>query len=224
MFIGHYAIALAAKNASPKTSLGTLFIATQLIDLLWPVLLLLGLEHVRIDPGNTAFTPLDFYNYPITHSLVGALGWAVLVGAIYFVTGKNRRGALVVGGLVFSHWLLDLLTHRPDLPLAPGSSTHLGLGLWNSVPGTIVVELGLFIAGIALYLRTTAARNRTGTIGFWLLMVILTGIWVANIFGPPPPDATTIAVAGNGMWLFVLLAYWIDRNRVLNTAGATHTT
>src|SRR3989339_132004 len=120
MFIGHYAVALAAKKGAPKVSLGTLFIAAQLVDLLWPLFLLLGLEHVRIDPGNTAFTPLDFYDYPITHSLVGAVGWSMLLGGVYYGFRRERKSAVVIGLVVFSHWILDLITHRPDLPLGLG--------------------------------------------------------------------------------------------------------
>lgn len=158
MFLGHYAAALAAKKISPRTSLGTFVLAAQFVDLLWPLLLLLGVEHVRIDPGNTAVTPLDFYDYPISHSLAGAVLWSAVLGLIYFLVRRSRRGAVVVGLCVASHWLLDFLTHRPDLPLAFGGEIRLGAGLWNSVTATIAVESGLFVAGIALYLDATRAK------------------------------------------------------------------
>jgi len=125
MFLGHFAVALAAKKAGPKVSLGTLFLSVNLVDLIWPLFLLLGLEHVRIDPGNTAVTPLDFFDYPITHSLLASVGWAVAAGVVYYIITKERRGMLIVGAAVLSHWILDALTHRPDLPLIPGGTTMI---------------------------------------------------------------------------------------------------
>lgn len=213
MFIGHFAVALAAKKAAPKTSLGTLFIGAQLVDLLWPLFLLAGLEHVRLDPGNTAVTPLDFYDYPISHSLLGTALWALLFGLLYFVIRKYRTGAIVAGLCVLSHWVLDYLTHRPDLPLTFRGEHRFGLGLWNSIPGTMIVELGLFIAGIAIYVRTTRKKDRIGSLAFWGLMGILLVIYLSNLFGPPPPDPAVIAIAGNGAWLFIFWAYWADKHR-----------
>lgn len=213
MFIGHYAAALAAKKAAPKVSLGILFLAAQLLDLLWPIFLLLGLEHVRIDPGNTAFTPLDFCDYPWTHSLIGALLWSALLGGIYFALRRQMRSAAIVSLVVFSHWILDLITHRPDLPLAFGSRTYFGLGLWNSVMGTVILESALYMSGIALYLRATTANDRIGKYGFWVLIALLASIYVANIFSPPPPDVSSIAVVANAAWLFVPWACWVDRHR-----------
>ncbi len=221
MFIGHYAVALAAKKAAPRTSLGTLFLAAQFVDLLWPVLLLLGLEHVRIDPGNTAVTPLDFYDYPITHSLAGAVLWSLLLGILYRVIRRDVRGAVVVGACVFSHWMLDFLTHRPDLPLWFTGSARVGAGLWNSVAGTFVVEGGMFAAGIAIYLRSTRRKDRTGLYAFWSLIAVLSAIYCGNLFGPPPPDPRTIAIAGNAAWLFVLWAYWADSHRTAEALSAT---
>lgn len=213
MFIGHFAVALAAKKAAPKTSLAALIAASQLVDLLWPLFLLLGWEHVRIDPGNTVVTPLDFYDYPFTHSLAGALGWSVLFGALYYYRTRIGRSAVVVALVVFSHWLLDLLTHRPDLPLLGNDSMMFGLGLWNSLAGTIIVEFGLFAAGAYLYLRTTRSTNRTGTVALWSLLIFLAVMHVGNLFGPPPPGTEMIAYAGHAMWLFVLWGWWIERNR-----------
>lgn len=222
MFIGHFAVALAAKKAAPKASLGTLIAASQLVDLLWPVFLLIGVEHVRIDPGNTAVTPLDFYNYPFTHSLFGAVGWSVLFGAAYYFRKKLPREAVVIALAVFSHWLLDLLTHRPDLPLIGNESMKFGLGLWDSVAGTIVAEFGLFAAGIYVYWTSTAAKNKTGNYALIALIVFLSIMHVGNLFGPPPPSVEMIAVAGNAMWLFVLWGWWIDRNRSARIQYTTH--
>ncbi len=214
MFIGHYAAALAAKKAAPKTSLGTLFLASQFIDLLWPLFLLFGIENVRIEPGNTAVTPLDFYNYPYSHSLLFVLIWAVLFGIVYFFIKKYRTGAIVLSLLVLSHWLLDLVVHKPDLPLAPGT-TGVGLGLWNSLPLTLIIEIGLFAAGLYLYLNTTSSKDKIGFYGFYSLMIFILAIYLMNLFGPPPPDVKMIAIAGNAGWLLVLWACWTDKHRTL---------
>ncbi len=213
MFIGHYAVALGAKRAAPGVSLGTLFLATQMVDLLWPLFLLLGFEHVRIDPGNTVMTPLDFYDYPITHSLLGAVAWSLLTGLLYYGFRSNVRNALVVAGTVLSHWILDLLTHRPDLPLGFGSTVYVGLGLWNSLWGTLLLELCLFLAGLFLYTGCTRARDRYGSYGLWSLAAILLLVYAGNIFGPPPPSEAAIAIAGNAGWVFVVWAYVVDRHR-----------
>jgi len=217
MFLGHYAMAFAAKKAAPHTSLGTLFIAAQFVDLLWPVLVLAGVEHVRINPGDTVMTPLDFYDYPYSHSMLTGILFAVLSGLVYWMARRRKDGAIAVGACVFSHWILDLIAHRPDLPLFPGSGTRLGLGLWNSAIGTIVVELGLFAAGVAVYTYATGTRNRTGIYRIWALVIFLLVVYIANTVGPPPPDTGMIAYAGLSMWLLVLWAYWADKQR--NTAG-----
>ena len=173
----------------------------------------MGLEHVRIDPGNTVVTPLDFYDYPITHSMVGSLGWSLLFGLTYFSLRRYPRGAWVVAAGVLSHWVLDLIVHRPDLPIVPGGATRVGLGLWNSLPGTLVVELGLFVIGTVLYLRATTAKDSIGHFALWVLLVLLVGVYVMNLLGSPPPSEKAIAIVGLGGWLFVPWAYWIDRHR-----------
>jgi len=216
MFIGHYAVALAAKKAAPKVSLGTLFLSAQFIDLLWPIFLLLGLEHVRIAPGNTAFTPLDFYDYPISHSLATVIGWSLAFGLIYFFRRRDQKGAVVLGLGVLSHWLLDFFTHRPDMPIAPGQQTHVGLGLWNSVAATVIVESAVFVLAVIVYGRTTQARNRTGQYAFWSFVVFCTLIYVGNVMSRqnPPSNVTALAIGGLAQWLMVPWAYWIDRHRV----------
>jgi membrane-bound metal-dependent hydrolase YbcI (DUF457 family) len=212
MFIGHLALGFAAKRAAPGVSLGRLLAAPILLDLIWPVFLLLGVEGVKVDPGNTKFTPLDFYNYPWTHSLVMALVWSALFAADLWFR-KQHRAALVVAALVFSHWVLDFITHRPDLPLSPHRDTYFGLGLWNSIAGTLVVELSLFIAGIYIYTRTTEPRDRTGTWSFWSLIAFLVLVYVANLLGPPPPSPTAIAVSALALYLFIPWGGWIERHR-----------
>lgn len=212
MFIGHPACGFAAKRLAPGTSLGWLVLAPFFLDILWPVFLLLGVEHVRIDPGNTAVTPLDFYHYPWSHSLVMAIVWSVALGGIYHLVAKNARGAWVIGMLVLSHWVLDFVTHRPDLPLYPGGP-KVGLGLWNSVAGTVAVEGAIFLAGLAIYVRLTRGRDRVGRIGWWALVVLLSLIYAANFVSPPPPDVRSIAIVGLLLTLFPLWAWWADRHR-----------
>lgn len=220
MFIGHLALGLAAKRVAPRMSLGTLVVAAQLVDLAWPAMVLAGLERVRIDPGNTAFTPLDFESYPWTHSLLAGAIWAVAFGVVYRRRTGYSRGAAVAAALVLSHWLLDFVTHRPDLPLVPGG-VRVGLGLWNSVPGTLAVEGTLFAAGVAVYAVTTRARNLSGSLGFWALVAFLVLAYAGNVLGPPPPSAKAIGIVGLAMWLFLPWAVWIDRNRdVVAAAGA----
>lgn len=213
MFIGHIAVALGAKKAAPKISLGTLIMAAQFVDLLWPVFLLLGIEHVRITPGDTAFTPLDFYDYPVSHSLLTCIGWAVAFGFVYYAFRRSAKNAWILAACVISHWLLDFISHRADLPIVPGLKTYVGLGLWNSVPATIVVEGTLFVIGIVLYLRSTTALDRVGKYSFWSLIMFLIVVAAGNIAGGPPPNVTALAVVAMAVWLLVLWGYWIDRHR-----------
>jgi len=219
MFVGHAAVALAARPLLPRHSLGLLFAATFWIDLVWPILLLLGVESVRVSPGDTAFTPLEFVSYPWTHSLLAVAIWAALFG--FVATRKEpdaMRDALLLGLIVLSHWLLDLATHRPDLPLLPGGTTKVGLGLWESVPATLLVEGGMLATGIAIYLRSSRARDRVGSIALWSLLLLMAAIWISGPFAPPPPGAQAIAVVGLLTWLLPLWAGWADRHRELAPA------
>jgi membrane-bound metal-dependent hydrolase YbcI (DUF457 family) len=213
MFIGHFGLGFGLKRAAPGVSLGTLLMAVAFVDLLWPTFLLLGVEHVEIAPGITAVTPLDFVDYPISHSLVMMAAWGLLFGGVYWAIKRSRVGAAVCGLAVVSHWFLDWLMHRPDLPLYPGASTVFGLGLWNSLPATIAAEFAVFGAGLAVYLRTTQSVDRHGTIGLWSLTALLVAIQLANLFGPPPPSVQALAVAGHAQWLLVAAGYWVDRHR-----------
>lgn len=213
MFIGHFAAAFAAKRATTRPSLGWLFAACQFPDLLWPILVLAGIERLSIDPGNTAFTPLSFDHYPWSHSLLMVAVWGAMLGGLYLVLRKDVRGAVVIEALVMSHWLLDFVTHRPDLPLAPGGATRVGLGLWNNAPATLAIETLFFAGALSLYAMVTKPIDRVGRVGFWVLAAFLMGTYLANAFGPPPPTAMMVAASALALWLLVPVAAWIDRHR-----------
>jgi membrane-bound metal-dependent hydrolase YbcI (DUF457 family) len=213
MFIGHFGIALAAKRAAPRTSLGMLVAAAQLLDLIWPPLVLAGIEKVRIDPGNTRFTPLDFESYPWSHSLLMAALWSIVAAAAYWAARRYGRGALVVGLAVFSHWALDFITHRPDLPLYPGSRVNAGLGLWNSVPATMIVEGAIFAFGVWLYAASTRSKNKYGSGGFISFVAFLTFIYIVNAVSPPPPNPRAVAWAAMAVFILVFWAWQFDRHR-----------
>lgn len=214
MFIGHYALAFGAKRYAPSVSLGTLFLACQFADLLWPTLVVLGIERVEVEPGNTAVTPLNFISYPYSHSMVMLVMWSALFALAYrTIKGWQPNAIAAVATLVFSHFILDFVTHRPDLPLTLTGSRRVGLGLWNAPMATLLIEVTLFAAGTAIYTVMTRAKDRAGAIGLWTLVAVLSAIYFAAIFGPPPPNAQAVAMAGHLSWLFVAWAYWVDRHR-----------
>jgi membrane-bound metal-dependent hydrolase YbcI (DUF457 family) len=212
MFVGHLAVALGAKRAAPRVPLAALVAATYGLDLLWPMFLLAGLERVRIDAGNTAFTPLAFDHYPWTHSLLMAAVWSSLAGLAASSWLRSRCAGLIVGATVVSHWLLDFVTHRPDLPLWPGGP-KAGLSLWQSVAGTLVVEGVLLAAGVALYRRRFSARDATGRWAFWGLVGFTGVIWLSGPWAAPPPSASAVAAVALALWLFPVWAAWIERHR-----------
>lgn len=223
MFIGHIAVGLASKKLAPQVSLGTLLGAPLLLDLIWPIFLLLGIETVRIEPGATQVTPLDLHDYPYTHSLVAALAWSVFAGGVHHTlktaerpSGKDRTAALVIAASVFSHWVLDFVTHRPDMPLYPGSTKYVGLGLWYSRTATIAVEVPMFLAAVYLYSRITKPTDKQGRIAFIALALFLLVVYFANIFGPPPPSATAIALSALLLWLLVPWGRFIDAHRTIS--------
>jgi membrane-bound metal-dependent hydrolase YbcI (DUF457 family) len=213
MFVGHFALGFAGKRAAPKLPLALLFVACQLADILWPVFVATGLETVRIVPGITAFTPLDFVNYPYSHSLVALCLWGALLGSACWLAGISGRVSLLVAGLVVSHWILDFVSHRPDLPIYPGG-TRWGLGLWNSVPATLIVELLLFGAGVWVYAGATRARDSVGRWSFVGLVAFLLIAYFANVAGGPPPSVTAIYVVGIiGAAILIAWSWWTDRHR-----------
>lgn len=210
MFIGHFAMGMACKKIEPAVSLGTLFLAAQFLDLLWPTLLLLDVEHVSIEPGASKVTPLAFTDYPISHSLLAVLGWSIVFGVIYFLITKNRQASVLLGALVLSHWILDAIVHIPDLPLYPGNSPKVGLGLWNSMTLTVLVEGIVFISGIVVYVNAKRILTEKVNWRFWSLVVFLVIIHIVNFVGPPPPSVAAIAWAGHLQWLFIPWAWWAD--------------
>jgi hypothetical protein len=214
MFVGHFGLAFAAKRAAPRSSLATLFAATAFLDIAWPVLVLLGIEKVRIAPGITAFAPFDFVSYPWSHSAAMALVWSVLFGVAVLAAGRDRTAALVCAALVFSHWVLDLVSHRPDLPIWPGGP-RVGLGLWTSVPATLAVEGALFAAGIWVYAATTGPRDRIGRWALVGLVAFLTAAYLSDrLGGPPPPSETVVAWVGVAAAVVLIpWAAWVDRHR-----------
>ena len=219
MFVGHAAVALAAKTKAPTVSLGWFIAATYALDLLWPVFLLAGVERVEIVPGATAFTPFRFEDYPWSHSLLMSLVWGGVAYGAAMVAGAPRAAALLLGAVVVSHWFLDLLMHEPDLPLWPGASPELGFGLWNSVAGTFLVEGALFAVGLGIYLKASRARDRIGSVGLGALLIVLTAIWASGPWAPPPPSVQAVAIAGLSIGLFVIWAAWLDRHRVTSRGG-----
>ncbi len=214
MFIGHYAVALGAKYFAPQVSLGVLFLACQMADLIWPSLVLLGFETLSIEPGITAMTPLNFLHYPYSHSLVAMALWGTAYAILYFfLTRSGLQSVVVIVVAVLSHWVLDALTHRPDMPITLDSSTLVGAGLWNHPILAISLEALLFITGVWIYVRHTTALNRTGSIAFWALVVFLAVIYAANLLGPPPPSVPAVAWSAQALWLVVAWGFWIDHNR-----------
>ncbi len=214
MFIGHFAVAFAVKRVAPEVKLGTAVVAAQLLDLIWPLLVMFSYETVTIEPGHTQATPLNFVSYPYSHSLLMAAVWAVLFGLIYWRRTSSKRGAAWMAAAVLSHWVLDFLSHSPDLPLMPGQATKVGLGLWSSLPATVVVELGMLAVGLALYLSVTRARDRRGVWGLWLYVALLIVSYAGALFGPPPPNISSVILPFIvGIIVMLTLAYWIDRHR-----------
>src|SRR5688500_16321622 len=217
MFLGHYGVALALKRAEPKLSLGTLFVAVQLADLLWGIFLLLGWERARIVPGYTAITPLEFLNYPISHSLVGALAWSFVAAALYYSwptrdTSRHWQAAAIVGLAVFSHYPLDVLVHVADLPLSGSGSVKLGLGLWNSPLATLAAEAIVFGLGLAIYLARGSNRHPVRAPRIFVLVLVLVGTYLASVFGPLPPNMTVVAVSDIVFMVGIAtLAAWADR-------------
>jgi len=219
MFLGHFAVGFASKKFAPRSNMAVLIAAPLFLDILWPFFLLLGWEQVRIDPGNTRFMPLDLSYYPWSHSLLMSVVWATAFAAIYYFVARYWPGTVVIWIGVVSHWVLDWITHRPDMPLYPGSA-RFGLGLWNSIPGTMVVELAMFAAGVWLYVRTTRSHDRVGRYAFIAYVVLLLAAYIGDRFSGPPQNVRADIVWPGIIAEATLIpwAWWFDRHRDLRPA------
>src|SRR5213596_1332232 len=199
MFVGHYGVSFAAKKLEPELPLWLLFIAVQLLDVLWAPFVLLGIEKVRIVPGFTASNPLDLYYMPYTHSLVAAIGWSVVAFLVYrAVRPVPPRAAAIVGVAVLSHWVLDFLVHRPDLPLYDNTA-KAGLGLWNLPVVALGLEALLLLGAMWIYLRHTVRRMAMLVFG-----VVMLAIQAYVFFGPPP--SSDKAAAGTALIAYAVFA------------------
>jgi len=214
MFIGHFALAFGAKKFAPQVSLGILFLACQLADIIWPNLVLLGIEALEVDPGNTVITPLNFLHYPYSHSLVALVLWSAIFAVLYALLRRSgTKAAIVIALLVLSHWVLDVLTHRPDMPITLSDSSVIGLGLWNYPVVAVPLELLLFGAGVWLYIRHTKPTDRQGSIGFWALIIFLLVVYAAALLGPPPPSPAAVAWSAQAVWILIAWGFWVDHHR-----------
>jgi hypothetical protein len=214
MFIGHYAVGFASKRFAPKTSLGSLILAPLWLDVLWPFFLLTGIERASIVPGITKVMPVDLEYYPYSHSLVASIFWGTLLGGLYFFLRKNLKASLVIGIGVISHWVLDFLTHRRDLPITLNGEERFGLGLWNFPVIAFLVEAIFFLVCLWLYLKSTSAANPIGRIGLWIYVSVLFGLFCGQFSGIVPPDIKTVALSAFLLFPLIPLAHWIDKNRV----------
>lgn len=212
MFVGHYGVSFAAKRLNPSIPLWVLFVAVQLLDVIWGPLVALGIEKVRIVPGFTATNPLDLYYMPYTHSLVAAVLWSAgaLVAYRWLAKpGPAGRAALIVGLAVFSHWVLDLVMHRPDLPLYDNTA-KVGLGLWNYRAVALTLEIATLLAGLWLYARSANARP----VRMAVFCLVLIGIHVLSLVGPVPPSDKALGwTALVGYVVLAATAWLLERTR-----------
>lgn len=213
MFVGHLAAGLIGKSIEPKISLGTWVLAVLLCDVILFPLLIVGIETIAVEPGEVA-NAVTGLNIAYSHSLLMTVVWALIFAVIYFLRKRYARGAALLFAGVLSHWLLDLISHRPDMPLAPGISTVFGLGLWNSIPATLMIEGGFWLLAIVLYVRAIRRKNWLGFYAFWLGAILITLLWLGNINEGMDPDPIKAGIGG--MIVFSLMigwAYWMNRVR-----------
>lgn len=214
MFVGHFAAGLAAKRIAPEVPLSAAILAAALSDVVWILCFATSIEKVEIHPGLMVANSLDLIYIPFSHSLLMDVVWGLLFAAIYYRWHRDSRGAVILFAAVLSHWILDVATHRPDMPLSPGFDLRFGLGLWNSRAATFIVEGGLWFACVALYARATRAKTRGGVYGFWIMIVLLTALWMLSLRGDPPPSLASLAIVNTLFFAVVLAwAHWMNRSR-----------
>jgi hypothetical protein len=216
VFVGHYGVSFAAKPGAPRVPLWVLFLAVQFLDVLWAPFVLIGLEKVDIVPGITATNPLDLYYMPYSHSLLAAVFWSIVAALVWRAVARGRGGALVVGGAVFSHWILDLVVHRPDLALYD-DAVKVGLGLWNHPVPALLLEAGLMVAGLAYYLRSSGSRPLP-----WIVLgAVLLLVHVISFFGAPPTSAAMAAWMALGAYVVLAAAVaWLEHRAPSRRAAA----
>ncbi|HLK68020.1 MAG TPA: metal-dependent hydrolase [Bryobacteraceae bacterium] len=221
MLVGHFAVGLAAKRIQPAISAGTLLLAAMFADLLWCFLMLAGIEHVQFKPGLGVANYFVASDIVFSHSLLMDALWAGLLAAAYYWKRRNPLASWVIAGAVLSHWLLDWISHRPDMPLSPGLHRYFGLGLWGSIPASLIVEGGFWAFAVILYARATRPKGRVGVYAYWGVVAILTLAWYNNLAGPPPPNPHTAPIASLIFFsLTVAWAYWMNKVRTWSGRSA----
>jgi hypothetical protein len=215
MFVGHYAVGFLGKKLAPKASLATFVFAAMAADILWCAFLLAGIEQVAFTSGKGAGQYFEAINISFSHGLLMDLLWAALLAAGTYLLTRYARGAVIVFLAVLSHWLLDVVSHRPDMPIGLNSGPKLGFGLWTSVPATLLVEGGFWIIALVVYATSHKFSSRAKLWGFWAGSLLLTLSWYGNITGPPPTNGRSAATSSLIFFsLSILWAYWIDKPKV----------
>ena len=218
MFIGHYAPALVAAARPSAAGLGTLFVAAQLVDIGFAVLLIPGIEAMRIVPGITAMNPMDLHHMPYTHSLLGAIIWAKIFGLLVWAVTRRKAAAIGAALVALSHWFIDLVVHIPDLTLY-GARPKLGLGLWNHP--LVAMPLELLLIGAALAYYTHRTQTPSGNIRLGILAGLLLLFQTIDWFGPKE-RVYSLAIPATMLAAYALLAAtaaWAGANRTLASAA-----
>jgi hypothetical protein len=220
VLVGHFAVGLVGKRMEPALSLGTLFFAATLADVLAFTLVATGIERFRIET-DVQTNRLIGENIVYSHSLLMDVLWGALLAGAYFLWRRHARAACILFAAVVSHWVLDFVSHRPDMRIAPGIPGAVGLGLWNSIPATLIVEGGMWLLAIVLYVRATRANKRAGVYAFWVGIAMLTLAWTGNISAPPSSGGSAVAAALPGLVFFACAigwAHWMNRARSNSSA------
>ncbi|NNE18158.1 MAG: hypothetical protein HKN10_06750 [Myxococcales bacterium] len=205
MFLGHYGPSFGLRYASGGVPLWVLFLAAQFVDIVWSVLVITGVEKVRITPGFTASSPLDLYYMPYTHSLAASVVWVLVLGWLASLVW-SRRGGVVVGVCVLSHWVLDLLVHVTDLPLW-GDVHKVGFGLWDRPVIAFVLETAVLFIGAAIY-----AKHARSKLAIWIFAIVLLAIQMTNFVMPPPEESSQLAMMALSSYiLFAAAAGFVEK-------------